>query len=46
MIKYVTIGGTYGDATSRYDVLLDKKYTVKEFISAILEQNKDEWANL
>lgn len=43
MIKYVTTGGPYGDATSRYDVILDKQYTVKEFISAILEQNKDEW---
>ena len=43
MIKYVIIGGPYGDATSKYDVVLDKKYTVKEFISAILEQNNDEW---
>ena len=43
MIKYVKTGGPYGDETSRYDVILDKQYTVKEFISAILEQNKDEW---
>lgn len=43
MIKYIKTGGPYGDETSRYDVILDKTYTVKEFIFAILEQCKDEW---
>lgn len=43
MIKFKTIGGPYGDATSSYDVTLDKQYTIKEFIQMILSENPKEF---
>jgi hypothetical protein len=34
------------DATSNFDVILDKPYTVGEFINEILSTRKDEWGDI
>ena len=36
-------GNAGGDCTAPYSVLLDKEYTVKEFITEILKSRSDEW---
>ena len=43
MIKFKQVSKVYGDCTADYEVILDKQYTVREFVSFVLSQ-KDEWA--
>lgn len=42
MIKFKQVSKVYGDCTADYKVILDKQYTVREFVSFVLSQ-KDEW---
>lgn len=43
MIKLKQTGPEAGDCTAPYDVILDKPYTVREFISAVLTERTDDW---
>lgn len=43
MIRYIQTAPTASDCTAPYDVLLDREYTVAEFIKAVLKQNPREW---
>ena len=42
MYKLKATGETYPDCTAHYEVILDKEYTVKEFLEELL-QNGKEW---
>lgn len=44
MIQFKRTGGPYGDATSRYELVFRKEYTVKEFVEWCLTQ--DEWGSI
>lgn len=46
MFKLKQTGSERGDCTAPYDVILDKPYTVKEFISAVLTERSDEWGSI
>lgn len=41
--KMVCTGGPFGDCCSSYDVVLDKEYTVEEFIQEVLKEKPEEW---
>lgn len=41
MIKLIQCSETHGDCTAEYSVILDKSYTVEEFINEVLTKN--EW---
>lgn len=43
MFKFVQITPTSSDCTCGYDVVLDKEYTVKEFIETVLKERSNEW---
>lgn len=43
MFKFKKTAGPFGDCTSRYDVILDKDYTVGEFIETVLREEPKEW---
>ncbi len=43
MLKFVQTHATGGDCTAPYDVILDKPYTVSEFINEVLTTHKNEW---
>lgn len=45
MIKFKQVSKEYGDCTADYEVILDKQYTVREFVSFVLSQ-KDEWGEI
>lgn len=42
MFRLIQSTRTAGDSTAGYKVILDKEYTLREFIDAVLT-NKDEW---
>lgn len=42
MFRLVKTGGPFGDSTCNYNVVMDKPYTVKEFILEVLK-NEREW---
>ena len=42
MFRLIISGPTRSDCTAPYDVVLDRAYTVAEFIETVLQQ-KDEW---
>ena len=42
MIEFIETAEN-GDCTRSYNVILDRTYTVNEFISMILSEKKDEW---
>lgn len=44
MIKFKQTRPEGGDCTSSYDVILDKDYTVLDFIFEIVRNRKDEWS--
>ena len=44
MIQYIQIGETSRDCTANYKIKLDKKYTVREFISYVL--TREEWGDI
>lgn len=46
MIKLVKSSEVHQDETANYDVLLDKEYTVREFVEEILEKRKKEWGRI
>ena len=43
MFRLIQTSDTRGDCTASYDVQLDKVYTVKEFLEAVLTNKADEW---
>lgn len=43
MFKLEQAGAERGDCTAPYRVILDKEYTVKEFIATVLKDCSDEW---
>lgn len=43
MIRRVYTAGPFRDETNTYDIILDKDYTVCEFINEIIANNSDEW---
>jgi len=43
LFKLVQAGPESRDCTAPYDVILDRSYTVKEFIHTVLTQRSDEW---
>ena len=43
MFRLVTSTPERGDCTRGYDVILDKEYTVKEFIETVFEKLSGEW---
>lgn len=43
MIECRSNGYVRGDQTSSYEVILDKQYTVKEFIEEVLTNRSGEW---
>lgn len=45
MIRFKQTSKEYGDCTADYEVMLDKQYTVREFVSFVLSQ-KDEWGTI
>lgn len=45
MIKFVQSSPTSGDCTAAYDVILDKAYTVREFVDYVFTNQKNEWGN-
>jgi len=45
MYQLKATGETYPDCTASYNIILDKEYTVKEFIEELL-QNSKEWGNI
>ena len=45
MIKFKQVSKVYGDCTADYEVVLDKQYTVREFVSYVLSQ-KGEWGTI
>lgn len=40
--KLKHVGGPYGDATSNYEIIFEREYTVREFVEEILK-NQNEW---
>lgn len=42
MFRFVRNGEERGDCTAQYNIVLDKEYTVMEFIKAI-KDTKEEW---
>lgn len=46
MFKLMQTGPERGDCTAPYDVIFDKPYTVREFVSAVLTERKDEWGTI
>ena len=45
-MKMICTGGPYGDSMCSYDVQLDREYTVKEFMEAVLKEKPKEWGEL
>ena len=45
-MKLIAYGEISRDCTCRYEVLLDKEYTVSEFVSVVLEERPNEWGNI
>lgn len=43
MFEFVQTGPTAGDETAPYDVILDKTYTVQEFINTVITKLSGEW---
>ncbi len=43
MLKFIQTHPAGGDCTAPYDVILDKPYTVGEFISEVLTTRPKEW---
>ena len=43
MFKFESITPERGDCTRGYDVVLDKEYTVKEFIETVFKELSGEW---
>lgn len=43
MIEIKQVTETFGDCSAYYDVILDKEYTVEEFIEEILKIRSQEW---
>lgn len=43
MIKLVECTPVIGDCTCGYNVILDKEYTVHEFIETMLKERNNEW---
>lgn len=37
---------SYGDCTSSYNIVLDKSYTVEEFINTIFNERNNEWGTI
>ena len=46
MLKFIQTHATGGDCTAPYDVILDKPYTVGEFINEVLTTRSNEWGKL
>ena len=38
-------GGPYGDACSSYIVMLDREYTVQEFVEDVIKEKPEEWGD-
>lgn len=45
MLKFKQTRPEGGDCTASYDVILDKEYTVMDFIFEIVRNNKGEWGS-
>ena len=43
MLKFIQTHAAGGDETAPYDVILDKPYTVGEFINEVLTTRSNEW---
>lgn len=43
MLKFIQTHATGSDCTAPYDVILDKPYTVGEFINEVLTTRPNEW---
>lgn len=43
MLTFIQTHATGGDCTAPYDVMLDKPYTVGEFIKEVLTTHSNEW---
>lgn len=46
MLKFIQTHGVGSDETAPYDVVLDKPYTVSEFINEVLTTRKSEWGDI
>lgn len=46
MFKMIKTGPTRSDCSAPYDVILDKEYTVREFIETVLKENSGEWGEV
>ena len=45
-MKMICTGGPYSDCTASYDVKLNKKFTVQEFVEMVLEEKPGEWGTV
>ena len=45
MLKFIQTHPTGSDCTASYDVILDKPYTVGDFINAVLTTRSNEWGS-
>lgn len=43
MFKFKKSGPTSGDCTAPYDIILEKTYTVEEFVNTVLTNRDNEW---
>ena len=43
MFKFESITPVRGDCTRGYDIVLDKEYTVEEFIETVFKELSGEW---
>lgn len=46
MFKFIQSTPVSRDCTCGYDIQLDKKYTVKEFIKTVLQEKSNEWGHI
>lgn len=45
MFEFIQTRPEGGDCTASYDVILDKEYTVLDFIFEVVRNRKDEWGS-
>ena len=46
MFKTIQSSHEYSDATASFDVILDKKYTVEQFVQAVLRKRRKEFGTI
>ena len=46
MFKMIACTSTGGDCTCGYNVILDREYTVEDFVNTILTEKNNEWGNI